>query len=75
LQTPATPAAPQFSLQLDMQDLQVNKLPPNPQLWTMPTHQGYPPVNLADPNLRVAPPSGAAVPAGAARPIQPPLQR
>ena len=71
LQTPATPAAPQFSLQLDMQDLQVNKLPPNPQLWTMPTHQGYPPVNLADPNLRVAPPSGAAMPAGAARPIQP----
>jgi len=71
LQTPATASAPLFSLQLDMHDLQVNKLPPNPQLWTMPSYPGYPPMNLADPNLRIAPPGGAAVPAGATRPAQP----
>lgn len=78
LQTPATANATSYSLQLDMHDLQVNKLPPSPQLWTMPSIAGYPPMNLADPNLRVAPPAGTPVsngggdvPSGAARPVQP----
>ena len=70
LQTPATEMMSQFSLRLDLRNLQVNKLVSNPQLWTMPTFPGYSPVNLADPNLRFTPP-GAAVPAGAARPPQP----
>lgn len=70
LQTPATETMAQFSLRLDLHNLQVNKLAPNPQLWTMPTIQGYSPLNLADPNLRFAPPPAGA-PAGATRPQQP----
>ena len=62
LQTPATANSPQFTLQLDMQDLKVNKLPPSPQLWTMPSFPGYSPLNLADPNLQFAPPSANAGP-------------
>ncbi|HVW47546.1 MAG TPA: hypothetical protein VHA76_10870 [Solirubrobacterales bacterium] len=81
LQTPATDTMQQFSLRLELNDLQVNKLTPNPQLWTMPTIEGFTPLNLADPNLRVGSPPAAGMPAGApasvgapagaARPLRP----
>jgi hypothetical protein len=59
LQTPASATASQFSLRLEMRDLQVNK-PQNPQFWALPSYAGYQPLNLADPNLRLAPPPAAA---------------
>jgi hypothetical protein len=50
-----------------MRDLQVNK-PQNPQFWALPSYAGYQPLNLADPNLRLAPPPGAAGGRAAAAP-------
>ena len=53
---------PQFSLRIELGNVQVNSLPDHPtDLWTMPRLVGYQAVNLCDPNLRLAP--GAVPPA------------
>jgi hypothetical protein len=61
------PAA-QFSMRIDLGNVQVNQVPGNQgELWAMPNYPGAPPVDLADPNLRLAPP--AAPPAVSSRPL------
>lgn len=70
IETPATDASPRISLRLDLRNVRVNQASLPPQLWTMPNYPGYPPLNLADPALRmaeptVAPPRAVPVPAPA----------
>ncbi len=51
------PAA-QFSMRLDLGKVRINQPVGDPQqLWAMPSYQGYPPVDLCDPNLELAPAS------------------
>jgi hypothetical protein len=58
----------QMSFHLDVADWLVNSIPPdNFTWWTKPEYQGYPDVDLADPNLRFAVP-GATPPTTAALP-------
>lgn len=56
IETPATDASPQLSLRVDLRNVRVNQPGLSPQLWTLPTYQGYPPLNLADPALRMVNP-------------------
>lgn len=60
------PAA-QFSMRIDLGNVQINQPFGNPQeLWAMPSYDGWPAVDLANPNLRFSPAS-SAVGANAAR--------
>jgi hypothetical protein len=67
----------QMSFHLDVSNWLVNTIPPdNLTLWTKPEYQGYPNVDLADPNLRFAIPSAtpsatAVVLPGASGPFAP----
>ena len=46
----------QFSMRVDLGNVQINRPFTNPQeLWAMPSYEGWPPVDLADPNLRLVP--------------------
>jgi hypothetical protein len=48
---------------IDLTDLQINQLnPAQTELWTKPSYPGYAEVDLADPNLRLAPAATAASP-------------
>jgi hypothetical protein len=54
----------QMSFHLDIANWLVNTIPAdNYTLWTKPEYQGYPNVDLADPNLRFAVPGSAQPPA------------
>jgi len=45
---------PAFSMRLNLGKVQINRLPVNAlELWTMPSYQGSPWVDLGDPNLRL----------------------
>ena len=59
IETPATDASPQISLRLDLRNVRVNQPGLSPQLWAMPNYPGYPPLNLADPALRMVEPTVA----------------
>jgi hypothetical protein len=51
----------QFSMRIDLGDVQVNEPIANPgEMWTMPSMPGAPLVDLGNPNLPLAPPSGMA---------------
>jgi hypothetical protein len=67
------PAA-ELSLQLDLGNVQVNRLPGNQaELWTMPRYQGSPPVDLCGPGFQsppmAAPPATSFSPSGAPSPL------
>lgn len=68
IETPATESVPKFSLRLDLRNVRVNQLTAEPQLWTLPTNTGAPPVDLADPNLRLRSPGEPPAPAAASYP-------
>lgn len=38
----------QFAARIDLGDVQINRLAAGPELWTMPTYQGSPPVNICE---------------------------
>lgn len=61
----------QFELTLEMTDLQVNRLQPNPQLFARPAYPGYKEVDLAEmtPPPAMPPPASASGP-GSLRPPQ-----
>jgi hypothetical protein len=66
----------QMSFHLDISNWLVNSIPAdNLTLWTKPEYQGYPDINLAEPNLRFTvpgvPPSSAAVLPGTANQYPP----
>ena len=48
----------QFSLRIELGNVQINRMVGNPALWEMPRFAGYPAVDLCDPRLRLAPPRG-----------------
>jgi hypothetical protein len=54
----------QFSMQIDLGNVQINHLSGNPAaLWTPPNYPGYPPIDLCNPRLQFSPPASAAAPA------------
>jgi len=59
IHTAATPAAPAFSLRIDMSHLEINRPIPNAeQLWAMPSFDSAPAIDLCDPaRLPLPPPS------------------
>lgn len=48
----------QFSLRIELGNVQINRMVGNPALWEMPRFAGCPAVDLCDPNLRLAPAPG-----------------
>jgi hypothetical protein len=71
IQCPPRPGVQEFSLQLDMADLQINReLPSGAALWQMPAIDGSPPINLC--RTGGAPPTAPAgtIPTGAVAPVQ-----
>jgi hypothetical protein len=64
------PAA-QFSARIDLGNVQINRLAASPELWTMPTYQGSPPVNICDMQPALPPPNAAMRPTAAAPPPRP----
>lgn len=68
IETPASDTAPKFSLRIDLRNVRVNQLTAEPQLWTLPTNTGAPPIDLADPNLRLMVPGEPPAPAAAPNP-------
>jgi hypothetical protein len=71
IETPASETSPKFSLRIDLRNVRVNQLTAEPQLWTMPTGYG-PPVDMADPNLRLRAPGEPPAPAVAPTVAPPP---
>lgn len=70
IDTPATDASSQLSLRIDLRNVRVNQPGRSAQLWAMPNYPGYPPLNLADPALRMVDPTVA--PARAVPPARTP---
>ena len=58
----------QFSLRIELGNVQINRFAGNPALWAMPRFAGYPAVDLCDPHLRSAPAAGP--PLGERRPAR-----
>jgi hypothetical protein len=44
------PAA-QFAIKVNLGNVEINRLAPNPELWAMPSYPGTPPVDLCDPRF------------------------
>jgi len=60
--------AQQMAMRLSLGSVQINRPFPNPeQLWAMPVLEGWPPVDLCNPNLAVPP--GAQAPAVSSRSV------
>jgi len=52
----------ELTIRVDLGAAEVNRLSADTtELWTMPTYQGFPPVDLCDPSLRFAPPPSQTV--------------
>ncbi len=48
----------QLTLRIDLGNVEINRQPPNsPELWTLPSYEGWPAVDLCNPNLQFAPTS------------------
>jgi hypothetical protein len=48
----------QLTLRIDLGAVEINRqTTAAPELWTLPTYQGYPPVDLCNPNVQFAPPA------------------